>query len=100
MHVQLYNTCNCLLYLTTANVRKYDTGELEIFKRQGITTPRSGHTPKLNSLKYDVMGAPRSQPVHVPDYLTKSGNANSYPNQQVSCLTLTTISELSYLKYC
>ncbi|XP_067947410.1 sperm-associated antigen 17-like [Watersipora subatra] len=56
--------------------------ELEVFRRQGVTTPKSLLAPISNSLRYDVTGVPRSQPVHVPDYLTKSSNFNSYPNQQ------------------
>lgn len=47
-------------------------------------SPRDARTNLPASLKYDVIGEPRRQPVHVPDYLTKSSRQGGFPNQHVS----------------
>ena len=37
----------------------------------------------VSSMVYNVTGSPRTQPVHVPDYLTMSSNKNAFPNHHV-----------------
>lgn len=51
-------------------------------------SPRDAEINMPASMKYDVIGRPRQEPVHIPDYLTKSSRKTGFPNEHVSLWTM------------
>ena len=47
-------------------------------------SPRDAEINMPASMKYDVIGRPRKNKVHIPDYLTKSSRKSGFPNEHVS----------------